>query len=67
MEKTFTEKVHYRIIIEGDYSCCNMVEEELDTCAEDLHDCVWNYVAENISDHYPPKMTLTNFTIIEEN
>ena len=48
MEKTYTEKVHYRIVIEGDYTVCNKWEEELDTCAEDLHDRVWEFVAENI-------------------
>ena len=66
MEKTYTEKVHYRIIIEGDYTLCNMLEEDLDTCAEDLHDSVWEFVAENIVDYYPPKMELTNFQITEE-
>ena len=24
MEKTYTQKVHYKIIIEGDYSCGNL-------------------------------------------
>lgn len=66
MEKTYTEKVHYRIVIEGDYTVCNKWEEELDTCAEDLHDRVWEFVAENIVDYYPPKMELTNFQITEE-
>ena len=29
MEKTYTQKVHYKIILEGDYSCSNLWEEDL--------------------------------------
>ena len=29
MEKTYTQSVHYKIIIEGDYACANQWEEEL--------------------------------------
>jgi hypothetical protein len=58
MEKTYTQKVHYRIILEGDYSICNLSEEELLNNSEEAHDLVWEYVADNIIDYYPPKITL---------
>ena len=29
MEKTYTQKVHFKFVIEGDYSCGNLWEEEL--------------------------------------
>lgn len=66
MEKTYTQKVHYRIIIEGDYSICNLLEEELYNTAEETHDLVWEHVAENICDYYPPKIVLDNLRTEEE-
>jgi hypothetical protein len=66
MEKTYTQKVHYRIILEGDYSVCNLLEEELHGNAEEMHDIVWEYVADNIIDYYPPKITLDNLRTEEE-
>ena len=66
MEKTYTQKVHYRIVLEGDYSVCNLLEEELHDNAEEMHDIVWEYVAENIIDYYPPKITLGNLRTEEE-
>ena len=66
MEKTYTQKVHYRIVIEGDYSIGNLFEEELFNNAEETHDLVWDYVAENIYDYYPPKITLDNLRTMEE-
>ena len=65
MEKTFTEKVHYRIVIEGDYSCCNKYEEELHEEPDDLHDIVLNYVTDNIAD-FMPNIILSNLRVIEE-
>ena len=29
MEKTYTQSVHYKIVIEGDYCCSNLWEEDL--------------------------------------
>lgn len=65
MEKTFTEKVHCRIVFEFDYSCCNMLEEELREKPDDLHDIVLNYITDNITD-FKPNVTLSNLRVIEE-
>lgn len=43
-EKTYREKVHYKIIIEGDYSIVNCLEEELRGSAEAMHDLVLDYL-----------------------
>ena len=43
MEKTYTQKVHFKFVIEGDYSCGNLWEEELYKNAEDAYDTVKNY------------------------
>ena len=66
MKKTYTQKVHYRIVIEGDYSIGNLYEEELFNTAEETHDLVWDYVVKNICDYYPPKITLDNLRTKEE-
>ena len=66
MEKTYTQTVHYHIVIEGEYSVCNLLEEELHNTAEETPDLVWNYVADNICDYYPPKITLSNLRTEEE-
>jgi hypothetical protein len=65
-EQTYTQKVHYQIIIEGEYCCANCTEEELYTNAEDYHDLVWEHVADNICDYYPPNIKLTNLRTIAE-
>jgi hypothetical protein len=65
-EQTYTQKVHYRIVIEGDYSCANCIDEELYNRAEDYHDLVWEHVADNICDFYPPNIELTNLRTIAE-
>ena len=67
MEKTYTQKVHYRIVIEGDYSIGNLYEEELFNTAEETHDLIWGYVSNNICDCYPSIiMTLDNLRTEEE-
>ena len=66
MEKTYTQKVHYRIVIEGDYSISNLYEEELFNTAEETHDLVWEYVTMNICDYYPPKITLDNLRTMKD-
>lgn len=45
MEKTYEQKVHYRIVIEGDYSVANSWKENLYDDPEDAYDRVidWLY------------------------
>ena len=52
MERTYTQSVHYKIVIEGDYSCANLWEEDLYEDAEEAHDNVWEHVAGHIIDYY---------------
>ena len=52
MEKTYTQSVHYKITIEGDYSRGNLWEEDLYEDAEEAHDNVWEHVAGHIIDYY---------------
>ena len=67
MEKTYTQKVHFKIVIEGDYSCGNLWEEELYKNAEDAHDTVLEHVSYNIMDYfYKANITLDNLRTIEE-
>lgn len=67
MEKTYTQKVHFKFVIEGNYSCGNMWEEELYKNVEDAHDTVLDYVTENIMDYYhKANIELTNLETIEE-
>ncbi len=65
MEKTFTEKVHCRIVFEFDYSCGNMYEEELHEEPNDLHDIVLDYITDNVAD-IMPNIVLSNLRVIEE-
>lgn len=65
MEKTYAQTVHYRIVLEGDYSICNLLEEELHNREEEMRDLVWEYVSDNIVDYYPPDMVLSNLTTEE--
>ena len=67
MEKTYTQKVHFKIVIEGNYSCGNMYEEDLFENTEDAYDAVWNHVDDNIKDYYyGTDIELTNLETIEE-
>ena len=67
MEKTYTQSVHYKITIEGDYSCGNLWEEDLYEDAEEAHDNVWEYVASNIIDYYhTADIELSNLITMEE-
>ena len=50
MEKSYTQKVHYCITLEGDWSCGDMWEEDLYKNAEDAHDSVLDYICENFAD-----------------
>ena len=67
MEKTYTQKVHYKIIIEGDYSCGNMWEEELYQEPNDAHDNVLDHIADNIIEYFHnANIVLDNLRTIEE-
>lgn len=67
MEKTYTQKVHYKIVIEGDYSCGNLWEEELYQEASEAHDNVLDHIADNIMDYFHNvNITLDNLRTIEE-
>ena len=66
MEKTYTQKVHYKIIIEGDYSCGNLWEEDLYQEASEAYDNVLEYIANNITDHFHNvNITLDNLRTFE--
>jgi hypothetical protein len=47
MEKTYCQKVRYKIVIEGEYSCHNL-KEELWENAEEAHDCVLDKLGSDI-------------------
>ena len=67
MEKTYTQKVHFKIVIEGDYSCGNLYEEELYQEANEVHDNVLEHVSYNIMDYFhKANITLDNLRTIEE-
>ena len=67
MEKTYTQEVHFKIVIEGDYSCGNLYEEELYQEANEAHDSVLEHVSYNIMDYfYKANITLDNLRTIEE-
>ena len=67
MQKTYTQSVHYKIVIEGDYSCGNIWEEELYQEADDAHDNVLEHIVDNITDYFHnANITLDNLRTIEE-
>jgi hypothetical protein len=69
MEKTYTEKVHYKIIIEGDYVRENLLEEELCDSAEEMHDLVLDYLGDDtcvlFSEHCVEKIFSNHEKIVE--
>lgn len=50
MEKTYLQKIHYRVVIEGDYSVCNMWDEDLYQAPEEARDNVLEHLYENFSE-----------------
>ena len=50
MEKTYQQKIHYRVVIEGDYSVCNMWDEDLYQAPEEAHDNVLEHLYENFTE-----------------
>lgn len=70
MEKSYTQKVHYRVVIEGDWSCGDMWEEDLFKSAEDTHDSVLEHIQEDIADLFyqnKVRFELSDLRTIEEN
>ena len=47
MEKTYEQRIHYRVVIEGDYTVCNMWEEDLYQAPDEAHDQVIEHLYEN--------------------
>lgn len=67
MRQTFTQKVHYRIVIEGEYNCANQFEEELAQTPEEYHDLVWEHLGNHFSDYYlKAKIECDNLITIKE-
>lgn len=69
MEKTYEQKVHYRIVIEGDYTVGDNWEEDLYNDPEEAHDSIIDWLYENFSEViYSPKfqMKLSDLRIKEE-
>ena len=50
MEKTYEQRIHYRVAIEGDYTVCNMWEEDLYQAPDEAHDQVIEHLYENFSE-----------------
>lgn len=67
MAKTYTQKVHFRIVIEGDYSMGNLLEEELCESAEETKELLWDYVADNICECSPIIVVDNLRTEVEKN
>lgn len=68
MKKTYTQTVHYKFVIEGEYSCCNVWEEELYQNAQEASDNVLDYIGENIDEFLlSSNIKLTNLITTEEN
>lgn len=69
MEKTFTQRIRYRVVIEGEYSIGNMWGEELFRTPEEARDIVVEHMYENFSEliHNPNfKLELTDLRTEEE-
>ena len=50
MEKTYTQKVRYRVVIEGVYSVYDVPEEDLYQTPEEAYDNVIEYMYEDFSE-----------------
>lgn len=50
MEKTYEQRIHYRVVIEGDYTVCNMWEEDLYQAPDEAHDQIIEHLYENFSE-----------------
>ena len=66
--KTYTQKVHYRFVVEGDYSVADLWEEDLYQNPEDAHDNICDYLMDNPFETLARgELTLTNLRTEEEN
>lgn len=50
MEKTYTQRIRYQVVIEGEYSVGEMWEEDLYQTPEEARDNVIEYMYENFSE-----------------
>lgn len=50
MEKTYEQKVHYRIVIEGDYTMREKLKEELYDEPEEAYDCIIDWLYDDFGD-----------------
>lgn len=50
MEKTYEQRIHYRVVIEGDYTVCNIWEEDLYQAPDEAHDQIIEHLYENFSE-----------------
>lgn len=69
MEKSYTQKVHYCLTLEGDWSCGNMWKEDLHEKAEDAYGIVLDYICDNFVDLIYEnrfRFELTDLRTIEE-
>lgn len=69
MEKTYRQKIHYRVVIEGDYSVCDLWDEDLYQAPEEAHDNVIEHLYENFAEilNSPKfKIELSNLRTEEE-
>ena len=68
MRKTYTQKVRYRFVIEGEYSSTNMWEEDVIESEENISDYILDYISENIDDFLvDDNIKIIDVTTIEEN
>ena len=69
MEKTYTQRIHYQIVIEGEYSVGNKWDEELYQTPEEAHENVLEYVQDSFNEIVNSsdfKIKLTNLRTEEE-
>lgn len=69
MEKTYRQKIHYRVVIEGDFTCGNMLEEELSDTPEEFRWGFKDWLYESFTDvMYSPdcKIELSDLRTEEE-
>lgn len=67
-EKTYTQSVHFKIIIEGNYSCGSLWDEDLLQDADEFHDIVLDHVGDNIIHYFHnANIELTDLKTVENN
>lgn len=66
MEKSFTQRVHYRFVVEGDFSVGDMWEEDLFKSAEEAHDTIIEYLVDSPEVLTRGRLELSNLRTEEE-